>query len=107
MTCDFKLVCLVILVLKLGNVDGTNPTYSDFKAFLDGEPYASYQKKVFPRYAQTDNVEVDIVFQLVAITKFDELAGQLNIVGSVTAKWTNELLTWYVHVRQRHHVALV
>lgn len=71
-----------------------NPSPSDFKAWLGQAPYNTYNKKVFPRTNQDDNVTVEISFFLIAITDFNEVAGEIEMVAYLTAKWENQILKW-------------
>lgn len=87
--CVFSIFCL------LPAVNGqTNPGPSDFKTWLGQAPYSTYNKKVFPRTNQNDNITVELSFFLIAITDFNEVAGEIEMVAYLTAKWENELLRW-------------
>lgn len=89
------LACFVGPFCLFTTVDGqTNPTPTDFKAWLGQAPYSTYNKKVFPRSNQNDNITVEMSFFLIALNDFDEVSGHIEMVGYITAKWENQLLTW-------------
>ena len=67
---------------------------SDMLSWMSGSVWSTYNKKIFPRLDQTENVTVDIKMYLIAITDFDELGGQMSTVGYIKVKWTNDFLTW-------------
>ncbi|XP_069123855.1 neuronal acetylcholine receptor subunit alpha-9-like [Argopecten irradians] len=69
-------------------------TAAHHRAWIDNPPFSTYNLKIFPRNSQTDKVEVDVQFYLVAITQLNELSGYLDLVGYTVLTWTNELLMW-------------
>lgn len=88
---------VISIVCLLPAVNGqTNPGPSDFKTWLGQAPYSTYNKKVFPRTNQNDNITVELSFFLIAITDFNEVAGEIEMVAYLTAKWENELLRWTI-----------
>ncbi|XP_061175707.1 neuronal acetylcholine receptor subunit beta-3-like [Saccostrea echinata] len=88
--CFFSLVVLTFCCITL--VLSNTPT--KFKTWLGSEPYLSYNKRIFPRSNQNDNVTVEIKYYLIAINGFDEVAGQMETAGYMKVKWNTELLTW-------------
>ena len=70
----------------------------NFKDFLDSSEYTGYNKKIFPKEIQTDKLTVYMKFYLIAITNFDEIAGQLELVGYIEVHWTNDLLKSWSNV---------
>lgn len=73
-------------------------TSEDFKDFLDSSVYTGYNKKIFPKEKQTDKLTVYMKFYLIAITNFDEIAGQLQLVGYIEVSWTNDLIKDWTNV---------
>ena len=89
-----RVVQLFLLFHFLGLTEAT--TASVYKSWLTDSsgPYQTYNRKIFPRTAQSSNVEVSVNFSLIAITEFDEVGGAIELIGFLTVQWTNELLTW-------------
>ncbi|XP_069123857.1 neuronal acetylcholine receptor subunit alpha-9-like [Argopecten irradians] len=86
---------LAICWLSVLNFESVlSATSTNFKEFLDNEPLRSYNSKIFPKINQIEHLDVDIEFTLVGVTDFDELNGNLEIVGLAVIRWKNELLTW-------------
>jgi hypothetical protein len=81
-----------VLVLTLTFVFVYSQTAENFKDFLDSSVYTGYNKKIFPKETQTDKLTVYMKFYLIAITNFDEIAGQLELVGYIEVSWTNDLI---------------
>lgn len=69
-------------------------TPEKFRTWLKAEPFKSYNRRIFPRLIQTENVTVTIKYYLIAITGFDEISGQMDTVGYMKVNWNTELLTW-------------
>ncbi|XP_033741228.1 neuronal acetylcholine receptor subunit alpha-9-like [Pecten maximus] len=92
----FRLYGIVVLFcLSFWNFESVLcATSTNFKEFLDNEPFRSYNNKIFPKIFQIEHLDVDIEFTLVGVTDFDELNGNLEIVGLGVIRWKNELLTW-------------
>ncbi|KAK3106060.1 hypothetical protein FSP39_011792 [Pinctada imbricata] len=82
----------VIFMTFVACVYGQTP--QDFKDWMASDTWSTYNKKIFPRSDQTENITVDVKFYLIAITDFDELGGQMESVGYIVVKWTNDFLTW-------------
>ncbi|XP_021374445.1 neuronal acetylcholine receptor subunit alpha-9-like [Mizuhopecten yessoensis] len=86
---------VVLLCVSFWNLDSVlSATSTNFKEFLDNEPFRSFSDKIFPKIFQIEHLDVDIEFTLVGVTDFDELNGNLAIVGLAVIRWRNELLTW-------------
>lgn len=85
---------LLLLFLSLLIIYVSSQTAEQFKNFLSSNTYTSYNKKIFPKVRQTEKLYVSLKFYLIAITSFDEIAGQLQLVGYIDVSWSNELLTW-------------
>lgn len=88
MDLNISLLLLVIIpsISAVGN--------TDFYTFITGVQWLSYRKEIFPRDTQTDVINVDLSYSLIAITDFNEVAARIDIVGILVASWTNEKLTW-------------
>ncbi|XP_061175589.1 neuronal acetylcholine receptor subunit alpha-3-like [Saccostrea echinata] len=56
--------------------------------------FSSYNKNIFPREEQSDNVTVKLTYYLNAINNFDEISGVLKTVGFLEVEWENELAAW-------------
>lgn len=88
-----NIVCLVILFIINRHVDGTSSTYNDWDVFFK-TTFSTYNKDVFPKLDQTQQLSVDLKFALNSIKDFDEVGGTLEVVGTLMIQWTNEILTW-------------
>lgn len=93
-----KMMICSFLVLTLTFVFVYSQTSEDFKDFLDSSVYTGYNKKIFPKEKQTDKLTVYMKFYLIAITNFDEIAGQLQLVGYIEVSWTNDLIKDWTNV---------
>ena len=70
-------------------------TNTDFSNFLSQDPYLNYNKKIFPKTAQSDQIIVSMKYSLLAVKSMDETLGQIALAGFIEASWTNDLLkTW-------------
>ncbi|XP_060063543.1 neuronal acetylcholine receptor subunit alpha-9-like [Ylistrum balloti] len=99
--------CMMFWVTILFTVDLLNAqTATDYRSWIDSPPFSTYNLKIFPRNAQTDKVEVDMQFYLVAITQLNELNGYLDLVGYTVLTWTNELLMWNSSINAMQEVIL-
>ncbi|VDH99089.1 Hypothetical predicted protein [Mytilus galloprovincialis] len=68
-------------------------SHTDFQGFLSGTEFTTYNKKIFPKATQSDQMIVSMKYSLIAINKMDEAHGQMHLVGFIEASWTNDLLT--------------
>ncbi|XP_011446312.1 acetylcholine receptor subunit alpha [Magallana gigas] len=87
-----KWLSVLIAVSFLCFVSANTP--EKFRTWLKAEPFKSYNRRIFPRLIQTENVTVTIKYYLIAITGFDEISGQMDTVGYMKVNWNTELLTW-------------
>ncbi|XP_052688387.1 acetylcholine receptor subunit alpha-like [Crassostrea angulata] len=87
-----KWLSVLIAVSFLCFVSANTP--EKFRTWLQAEPFKSYNRRIFPRLIQTENVTVTIKYYLIAITGFDEISGQMDTVGYMKVNWNTELLTW-------------
>jgi hypothetical protein len=53
---------------------------------------ATYNNLIFPRNDFTQTIKVDIGFSLISITDFDEVAGTLEVIGTLTITWYDQLV---------------
>ena len=53
---------------------------------------STYRKDIFPRDTQSDQIEVDMTFGLVAISDFNEVAGHLQLVGTMKITWSDQIV---------------
>ena len=83
----------LVLAVSFFTVVSAN-TPEKFRTWLGNNPFKSYNKRIFPRSNQNENVTVDIKYYLIAITGFDEVAGQMDTVGYMKVQWKNEFLIW-------------
>lgn len=92
------LICLSIVFFS--SCHGGNQN-TDFISFLNGTEYTTYNKKIFPRTAQSDQVVVSMKYSLIAINKMDGTEGQIQLVGFFDASWTNDhLKSWTADINE-------
>ncbi|XP_033741331.1 neuronal acetylcholine receptor subunit alpha-7-like [Pecten maximus] len=99
--------CTIVLLALLWSVDITHAqTAAHFRSWIDNPPFSTYNLKIFPRNSQTEKVEVDVQFYLVAITQLNELNGYLDLVGYTVLTWTNELIMWNSSINAMQEVIM-
>ncbi|XP_021374434.1 acetylcholine receptor subunit beta-like [Mizuhopecten yessoensis] len=99
--------CMIAAVIVLFGVNlAKAQTAANLRSWIDNPPFSTYNKKIFPRNSQTDKVEVDMQFNLVAMTQLNELSGYLDLVGYTVLTWTNELLMWNNSINAMQEVML-
>lgn len=52
----------------------------------------TYRQEIFPRDALSDTIYVDMELSLISLSDFDEVAGHLELVGTLRIKWTDDIV---------------
>lgn len=91
----FLCIQLIVILFELVSISQSTATSADFLTFLSSAPHSGgYDKRIFPRLSQNDAITCYLSFSIIALTKFDEVRGTLEVVGYLDVIWENELWTW-------------
>ena len=52
----------------------------------------TYHKDIFPRDDLSETVFVDMEFSIISLSNFDEVAGHLELVGTLKIKWRDDII---------------
>ncbi|XP_061175586.1 neuronal acetylcholine receptor subunit alpha-6-like [Saccostrea echinata] len=52
----------------------------------------TYRKEIFPRDTLSDTIYVDMELSLISLSDFDEVAGHLELVGTLRIKWIDDIV---------------
>lgn len=53
---------------------------------------SNYSKEIFPRDDLSTTVYVDMKLSIISLSDFDEVAGHLELVGTLSIKWTDDIV---------------
>jgi len=90
-----RFVLLIFAVLISGQFPLVQTDYqsSDFVSLYNAI-VKNYNKDVNPVAKTNESTSVTVSFKINGISDFDEVTGELKVVGVITLQWVNTLLTW-------------
>ncbi|XP_060084209.1 acetylcholine receptor subunit alpha-like [Ylistrum balloti] len=87
------MVCIYFILLSVVYSTSWAASLQDVDSLLQNL-FASYNTEIRPVQDQGQPVLTSILFSLISINSFDEIAGVISVSGGLILSWTDERLTW-------------